>query len=102
MNMQVLRWIRFVGLSWSAILGPALLLFGLPGSRAQDSQQSDENKCYPWQYRDDNCDLSIYSPGGKRRKDERLKRLFSVRAFRRAIGVGSTRDFRAQSLAIGL
>ena len=46
-------------------------------------------------------EIGVYAAGGKRRRDERLKPLFSVRAFRRAIDVGSTRDFHAQSLAIG-
>jgi hypothetical protein len=56
MNIQLLRLMRFFALSWSAVLGAALLVFALPGSRGQESQQSEEDRCYPWQYRDDHGD----------------------------------------------
>jgi hypothetical protein len=54
MNTQLLRAVRYLVGATLTFLGVAFLIFGLPGSRAQQSQGTDQDRCYEWQYRDEN------------------------------------------------
>jgi hypothetical protein len=50
MNTQVRSFPRSLVGTVLAFVSVIFLIAGLPGTRGQ----SDENRCYPWQYRDDN------------------------------------------------